>query len=127
LNTFTAWEAAEMWAFPAGCRVYVALAPVDMRKGFNGLYALVRSTLGEDPLAGGLFVFGNRDRTRVKILYWDGSGLWVLAKRLEKGSFNWPRPPPEGGTRRDIAPAELVMLLQGIDLVNTKPRKWYGR
>jgi transposase len=116
-----------MWAFPAGCRVCVALAPVDMRKGFNGLYAQVRSTLGEDPLGGGLFVFSNRDRTRVKILYWDGTGLWILSKRLEKGSFAWPRCPPEGGAGRTIAPAELVMLLQGLDLANARPRKWHGR
>lgn len=71
-------------------RIFVALSPVDMRKSFNGLYAYVQTVLAENPLTGHLFVFTNRLKNRAKVLYWDGSGLWVCAKRLEKGTFGWP-------------------------------------
>ena len=71
-------------------RVFLALGATDMRKGFEGLAGLVRAQLGEEPLSGHLFVFSNAARTRVKILFWDGSGLWVCGKRLERGRFCWP-------------------------------------
>ena len=71
--------------------MYVALDPCDLRKSFNGLLALVGERLGEDARQGALFVFSNRRHTRLKILYWDGTGLWVMIKRLEQGSFAWPR------------------------------------
>ena len=73
-------------------RVFVALEAVDMRKGYDGLYGLVAHHLGEDPRSGHLFVFTNSQRNRLKILYWDGTGLWVCGKRLEKGRFTWPSP-----------------------------------
>ena len=97
-----------------------------MRIGFDGLFGLVRDTLGEDPFSGHLFVFANRNRTRIKILVWDGSGLWVCAKRLERGRFAWP---PAGAEDKRIAMRgeELTMLLSGIDLRQTKPRKWFRR
>ena len=69
-------------------RVFVALEPVDMRKGFDGLHGLVAHQLQEDPRSGHLFVFTNTQRNRLKILHWDGTGLWVCAKRLEKGRFS---------------------------------------
>ena len=69
----------------------MAVAPCDMRKGFNGLYAAVSERLGEDPKSGALFVFCNRRHTRLKILYWDQTGLWILTKRLEEGTFAWPK------------------------------------
>ena len=71
-------------------RIYLAVEATDMRKSFEGLSGLVRERLREDPLSGHLFLFCNRPRTRLKVLYWDGNGLWVCAKRLEGGRFSWP-------------------------------------
>jgi len=108
-------------------RVYVAAGATDMRKGFEGLYGLVREVLGGDPLSGHLFLFANRQRTRLKILFWDGSGLWVCAKRLEKGRFGWPEA-QEGEASVRMRQEELAMLLGGLDLAKTKPRRgWYRR
>ena len=80
-----------MLSFPGSVKIYLAVNPCDMRKSFNGLYALAVEQLGEDPAQGGLFLFSNRRRNRLKILYWDGRGLWVLNKRLEQGCFTWPK------------------------------------
>ena len=79
-----------MLSFSGSLKVFLAVKPCDLRKSFNGLHALVSGSLGEDPHQGALFVFCNRRRTRWKVLYWDGTGLWVLIKRLEKGTFWWP-------------------------------------
>ena len=76
-----------MFGLGPATKIYVAAEAVDMRKGFEGLYGLVRDQLGQDPLSGHLFLFTNRTHTRLKALVWDGSGLWVCAKRLEKGRF----------------------------------------
>ena len=70
--------------------MFIALAPVDLRGSFNRLSARAQNQLAQDPLSGHLFVFTNRLRNRLKILFWDGSGLWVCAKRLEQGRFSWP-------------------------------------
>jgi transposase len=72
-------------------RIYLAAGVTDMRKGFEGLYGLVRDRLSCEPLSGHLFLFCNDQRNRLKVLVWDGSGLWVCAKRLEKGRFTWPQ------------------------------------
>src|ERR1041384_5442184 len=101
-----------MLGFAAATRVFVALAPVDLRRSFNGLYGYVREQLKEDPLSGHLFVFTNRMRTRLKVLFWDGSGLWVCAKRLEKGRFSWPQ--GEGSTAH-LRPEELTALISGLE------------
>ena len=115
-----------MFGLTTATRVFAATGATDMRKGFDGLYGLVRDILGEDPLSGHLFLFANGSRTRLKILVWDGSGLWVCAKRLEKGRFGWPR--AEAGVHRVTMRAEeLTLLLSGIDLRQTKPRKWFRR
>lgn len=95
-----------------------------MRKGFEGLYGLVRDTLGEDPLNGHLYLFANRHRTRLKILVFDGSGLWVCSKRLERGRFAWPAG-TDGRKRITMRPEELILLLNGIDLRETRARKWF--
>lgn len=95
-----------------------------MRKGFNGLFALVTEELAGEPLSGSLFVFTNKTRNRVKILYWDGSGLWVFAKRLEEGRFSWPISISDGAKLR-VEPAALSMLLAGIDLKQGMKKAWY--
>jgi transposase len=107
-------------------KIYVAVEAVDMRKGFEGLYGLVRDELGADPLSGHLFLFSNRTRTRLKALVWDGSGLWVCAKRLEKGRFRWPTA-SEKQRSVTMRAEELAMLVNGLDLKQTQPRKWYRR
>jgi transposase len=107
-------------------KIYVAVEAVDMRKGFDGLYGAVRDQLGQDPLSGHLFLFSNRTRTRLKALVWDGSGLWVCAKRLEKGRFRWPMV-SEKQHSVTMRAEELAMLVNGLDLKQTQPRKWYRR
>jgi transposase len=106
-------------------RVFVALEPVDMRKGFDGLHGLVAHQLQEDPRSGHLFVFTNTQRNRLKILHWDGTGLWVCAKRLEKGRFSWPSPhqDPQGGKVR-LTAAGLAMLLGGLDFAQARLKDW---
>ena len=105
-----------------GTRVFVALEPMDMRKSFNGLSAWVENTLGADLFGGALFAFSNRQRNRLKILFWDQSGLWVCAKRLEKSRFTWP----EGdGLSCSLRPEELMALLGGWELREKKG--WYRR
>jgi len=106
-------------------KIYVAVEAVDMRKGFEGLYGLVRDRLGADPLSGHLFLFTNKTRTRLKALVWDGSGLWVCAKRLEKGRFRWPE--AQGSNSVTMRPEELAMLVNGLDLKQTRQRNWYRR
>jgi transposase len=107
-------------------KIYVAVEAVDMRKGFEGLYGLVRDQLCHDPLSGHLFLFVNKTKTRLKALVWDGSGLWVCAKRLEKGRFRWPEAKPQqrAVTMRS---EELAMLVNGLDLKQTRQRNWYRK
>jgi transposase len=106
-------------------KIYIAVEAVDMRKGFEGLYGLVRDELGADPLSGHLFLFSNRTRTRLKALVWDGSGLWVCAKRLEKGRFRWPE--AEDKQSVTMRAEELAMLVNGLDVKQTRQRKWYRK
>ena len=115
-----------MFGLGPATKIYIAVEGVDMRKGFDGLYGLVRDRLGHDPLSGHLFLFSNRDRTRLKVLVGDGSGLWVCAKRLEKGRFHWPAATDAGCLV--MRPEELAMLLNGLDLAEARPRRnWLRR
>jgi transposase len=116
-----------MLSFTGGLRVFLAVEPCDMRKGFNGLYAQVTEQLGEDPRQGALFIFSNRRHTRLKILYFDGTGTWLLTKRLEQGAFSWPRNVEPGKKKLKLAPEALAMLTDGIDLRGAKMRPWYER
>jgi transposase len=102
--------------------VFVAVEPVDLRRSFNGLFACVQQQLRLDPLSGHLFVFTNRTRNRLKVLVWDGSGLWVCAKRLERGRFAWPRGEGAVATLRG---EELVALVSGLEV--RARRDWYRR
>jgi transposase len=116
---------------PASVRVYLATSPCDMRRSFDGLHALVNAVLQLDAFAGHLFVFANRRRDRVKILYWDRDGFAVWSKRLEEGTYAMPF--AESGSdaseevRREITAQELGALLSGIDLSQAKRRKRYRR
>jgi len=109
-----------MLSLSTATRVFVALEPVDMRKSFNGLYARVKNVLQEDPTSGHWFVFSNKPHTRLKILFWDGSGLWVCAKRLEKGTFGWPS---GSEVSRCLRAEELTLLIHGIE--STSRRRWH--
>jgi transposase len=105
---------------PPSVRIYLAVQPADMRRGFDGLAAMTTSILGQDPLSGHLFVFRNRRGDRLKILYWDRDGLAIWAKRLERGSFNFPAP---SGDRVEVTPAEMAAILEGIDLKHARRQR----
>jgi transposase len=113
-----------VFGLSAAVRVYLAARPADMRKSFDGLAALVSGGLALDPLSGHLFVFINKRRDRIKILYWDRDGLAVWAKRLERGTF---RIPAAGADRVEMTTAELAALLAGIDLNTARRRVRYTR
>jgi transposase len=119
-----------MMHLPASVRVYLCASACDMRKSFDGLHALVAQSMELDAFAGHLFVFANRRRDRIKILYWDRDGFAVWAKRLEEGTYAMPFGDSgvmEGEKRREITAAELGALLSGIDLSQAKRRKRYQR
>ena len=106
-------------------RVYLATGGTDLRRSIDGLSAVVRDRFALDPLSGHLFLFRNRRGDRLKILAWDRSGFWVLYKRLEQGTFAWP-------AEATVAPvemrsADLLLLLAGTDLAQTRRRRWYER
>lgn len=107
----------------AATRVFVATQPVDLRGGFNRLFALSQTVLQQDPLSGHWFVFTNRQRNRLKILFWDGSGLWVCAKRLEQGRFSWPDDTEQSCAR--LRGEELIALLSGLEV--RQKAGWYRR
>jgi transposase len=95
-----------------GTKVYLCCKPVSMRKGFDGLSAEVASVLRFDPFSGHLFIFRGKRGDYVKVLYWDGSGLCLYAKRLEHGRFVWP---PVMEEQLQLTPAQLALLLEGMD------------
>jgi transposase len=117
-----------MISLPASVRLLLCTEPTDMRRGFDGLAAMVSSQLGESPTSGHLFVFRNRRGDRVKILYWDRDGLAIWYKRLERGTFRLPaeataaREPP----RLELSSAQLAALLEGIDLNRAKKSPRYA-
>ena len=114
-----------MFGLGPATKIYISVDAVDMRKGFDGLYGLVRDYLGQDSRSGHLFLFTNRSRTRLKALVWDGSGLWVCAKRLERGRFGWPA--ANGARSALMRSEELAMLVNGLDCKQTQARNWYRR
>jgi len=114
-----------MLSILAGTRIFLAIAPTDMRKGFDGLQGLVTSVLEQDPLSGHLFLFINRRRDKLKVLYWDGDGLAIWYRRLEQGTFQVPKP-RDDKTSLEIRSDEMMMLLRGIDLTTVRRRKRYS-
>ena len=115
-----------VFGFGPATRIYVAAGATDMRKNFNGLFGLVRDHLGCDPESGHVFVFTNARRNRLKLLVYDGSGLWVCAKKLDGGRFRWPDA-DSTVKKMVLSSEELALLLGGIDLTQTRPRKWYRK
>ena len=97
---------------PSGTRVWLAAGATDMRRGFDGLAAIVQERLGADPFGGHVFIFRGRRGGLVKMLWWDGDGLCLFAKRLERGRFIWPQA-TDGAIH--LSAAQLSMLLEGID------------
>jgi transposase len=116
-----------MLSFSGGLKVFVAVEPCDMRRGFNGLHDEVSQRLMEDPRCGAVFAFTNRRRNLLKILYWDGTGLWILAKRLERGNYSWPKAGEAKDGKIRLEATALAMLTDGIDLRDGCRRPWYER
>jgi len=107
-------------------RIYLASGATDLRKSFEGLSDLVAHHLQQDPLNGYLYVFTNRRKNRIKLFYFDGSGVWVCAKRLMgRGCFAWPKTDEAGALQ--IVAEELTLLLTGIDLEKTRSRPWWRK
>ena len=102
--------------------IFLVVGVTDMRKSFCGLPAIVENVVKKNPLSGQVFVFCNRRRNRLKILFFDKNGYWICAKRLEKGTFAWPEACTES---LEMTAEQLAMLLGGIDFCDTKRRPWY--
>ncbi len=103
-------------------RVFLYGQPVDMRRSYDGLHALARHGVQQDPLSGHLFAFRGKNATLLKILFWDGNGLCLFTKRLDRGQFVWPRLTEHGSTVT-LSAAQLAMLIEGIDWRNPE-RTW---
>jgi transposase len=113
-----------MLSFGAPAGIYVVCGATDLRRGFDTLAAMASNELGRDPLSGEVFAFTNRRRDRVKLLFWDGSGYVLVTKRLERGTFAWPDAPTPSV---ELRPEELSLLLSGLDLGQTRRRRWFRR
>jgi transposase len=115
-----------MFGLSPATKVYLAAGATDLRKNFEGLHGLVRDRLALDPVSGHLFLFSNRERNRLKVLFWDGSGSWVCAKRLERGRFSWPEPEAGSGCVT-LSHEAFALLIGGIDLSQTRRKNWYRK
>ena len=113
-----------MLSVPSKVRIFLCRSAIDMRKGFDGLHGVVLEVLRQDPLSGDLFVFLNKRRNRVKLLIWDGDGMLIVYKRLERGTFSLPAGNDDSVT---LSSAQLSMLMGGIDLKQTRQRPRYSR
>lgn len=109
----------------AAAKIHLATEPIDLRRGYSGLYTLVEQQFGAEPHSGNLWVFSNRRRNLLKIFWWDEGGMCVLGKRLHEGTFkSWPQP---GQKTVLLTPAELQLLFSGLDLATLRPRRWVRR
>ena len=113
-----------MWRIEKNARVYLALGATDMRKSIHGLSGLVDLELGGKALSGDLFVFCNRGRNTIKILYWNLNGFCIWHKRLDKDRFRWPE---TDGEVREIKRHELAWLLEGLDIDQAHQKRWFKR
>ena len=111
----------------AALKILVAIEPQDMRKSFQGLSELAMDYLDEKLSRQALFVFTNRTRTRIKLLYFDGTGLWVATKRLERGRFSWPQSSQNGQKKLKLTSEALQLLLDGVDMRGAQFKPWYER
>ena len=109
-------------ALTPATRIFVAVGPVDLRRGFDGLAAHVAEVLQQQVIEGGLFVFTNRRHNRLRLLWWDGTGLWQATKRLEGGTLHWPAGP---GASVGLRPEQLSALISGLEV--TERPGWYRR
>jgi transposase len=116
-----------MLTLPTSVRIYLARGATDMRKSIDGLSSVTKQVLEQDPLSGHLFVFCNARRDRIKILYWERTGFWLLHKRLERGTFAWPVPANTDAKQIELASSDLSALLGGLDLRAAKRQRWYSR
>ncbi len=108
-----------MLSLSPAVKLWYCTTPVDMRLGFDGLYALVVNRLAADPLSGHLFIFRNKNADRLKVLYWGGHGLCLWCQRLEAGRYHFPAA-PEGQTALEMTAGQFQMVLDGIDLTNVR-------
>lgn len=113
-----------MISFAPGIKIYLHRQPIDMRKSFDGLFGIVKNELSMDVRNGGLFMFINLRRNRVKLMYWDNDGIAIWQKRLERGSLQHPQP-NDHSKHLEISASELNLLLSGIDLASVKRRTRY--
>lgn len=116
-----------MWALPSNVRLFMATEPADFRKGFDGLAALVESNFGMEAISGHVFVFLNKRANQVRMLFWDRDGFCLVNKRLEAGTFRRIRREGPAALQIEINTAELVLLLEGIDVSSMRRRKRYVR
>lgn len=106
-------------------RVYLAAEPTDLRKSFDGLSALVTARFGKDPVCGHLFVFRNRRGDQIRVLFWDRTGFAIFGKKLASGRFHLAREVPAGASSVEVESAELLLMLEGIDLAkSTRRKRW---
>jgi transposase len=111
----------------AALRIYLAVEPCDMRMGFNGLATAATEQLAQALTPEAVFVFINKRHTRIKLLCFDGTGLWLATKRLERGTFSWPQPAAPDQRKITLAPEALQLLLDGVDMRGACFRPWYER
>lgn len=110
----------------ASLRVYLAVGATDLRKAFDGLQGVVREKMEGDATSGHLFVFCNKAKSRIKVLYFDGSGTWICAKRLEKGRFDWPEP-MDKVNKIVLNSTEFAALIDGLQLTQTRAKMWWRK
>lgn len=116
-----------MIGFPSNLKILVALEPCDMRKSFNGLVVIADALKEQGLQSGILFIFTNKRRNRLKVLSYDRTGICILTKRLEIGTFSWPRASDHKKPSLSLSPEALQLLLDGIDLHSATMRPWYER